>query len=250
MEHYYCSKCGKRIKPNITFKQEITLTLYCPKCNSSIHSLKSELTFRGVNTRFKGVYIAFEGIDGSGKTCQSLRLTRRLREIGYNVVYVREPWNDSLKMFLYKYSLEPDVETYVFAVDRIILQREIVIKALSEGSIVVSDRSVYASLAYQGARGLPLEYILFVNRVVKPPDIVVLLDLPVDIALKRISGRVKTRFEEKEYLLRVRELYLKLPEVFKNTLFIVVDASKSISEVEMDIWRKLAPVLKEIEGGV
>ncbi|HIQ03985.1 MAG TPA: hypothetical protein EYH40_06180, partial [Desulfurococcales archaeon] len=78
MEYHYCSRCGKRIKPDIVFKQEITLTLYCPECNSNIYSLKSELVLKSVNTRFKGVYIAFEGIDGSGKTCQSLRLIRRL----------------------------------------------------------------------------------------------------------------------------------------------------------------------------
>lgn len=195
------------------------------------------------DVKMKGLYIAFEGIDGSGKTYHSERIANKLKELGYDIVYVREPWNDNLKNFLYSYNLEPDVETYVFAVDRIMLHKEIVTKALSEGKIVISDRSVYASMAYQSAKGVPLEFILLVNRVIKLPDVVFLLDLPVEVALERIKNRQRTRFEEKEYLKRVREIYLKLPTIFKNTTFIIIDASKSIAEVEKEIQKYLVSIL-------
>jgi len=226
------------------FDCKLKTTLFCPKCNNVLQITESNVTLSKHDNKVKGLYIAFEGIDGSGKTLQSQKMAKTLRSKGYNITYVREPWDEKLKNFLYNHELEPDVETYVFAIDRIMLQRKIVLKALKEGNIVISDRSVYASLAYQGARGLPLEFILFVNRTVKMPDIVILLDIPVDEALERIKRRRRTRFEEREYLEKVREIYLKLPQIFRNTIFIVVDASKNINEVEREIQIRLIPILK------
>lgn len=176
----------------------------------------------------RGVYIAVEGIDGAGKTLISGMLTRELDRRNYRSLYVREPWLPKIKEFLYADSLDPEVESMVFAVDRMVLQSLVVKPALERGVVVVSDRTVFSSLAYQYVRGVPEEKILFFNRKVVFPDLVFLLDLDVDTALARIRDRRKNRFELKHFLRKVRARYLELS---KKHGFIVVDASRSPEEV-------------------
>ncbi|AKG39366.1 hypothetical protein MA03_04610 [Infirmifilum uzonense] len=191
-----------------------------------------------------GVYIVFEGIDGSGKTTQAVMLYEYLSNRNFEVVLVREPWVKAIKDFLYKHDLDPDAEAYLFAADRIILQKEVVLPALESGKIVVSDRSVFASLAYQVVRGLPADFIMAINRSIRLPDIVVLLDLPLELAVKRLEARGETtRFEDPSFMQKVRERYLELAREY-NSLFIVIDASRTIHEVHQEILTKLAEKLK------
>lgn len=238
----FCPQCRGFIKPKIvkipTFTGELIIEYHCPK-HGLLETEKRRMRLPSRRIPEAGVYIAIEGIDGSGKTTQAILLHSHFEKNGYDAVLVKEPWIKAIKEFLYKYDVDPDAEAYIFAADRIILQKEVVIPALEEKKIVVSDRSIYASLAYQGARGLDQEFILAINRHIRHPDVVVLLDLPVEEALDRIvSRKVKTRFEDPEFLEKVRQIYLGLAERYREK-FVVVDASRSVRETFSEILEKL-----------
>ncbi|MEZ0345823.1 MAG: dTMP kinase [Infirmifilum sp.] len=238
----FCPQCQDYVKPRVvrsfTLSGEVIIEYYCPK-HGFITSERKTLPLPQRNITPGGLYIVFEGIDGSGKTTQAVMLYEYLSRKNYEVVLVREPWVKAIKDFLYKHDLDPDAEAYLFAADRIILQKEVVLPALEAGKIVISDRSVFASLAYQAARGLPEEFIMAINRSIRLPDIVILLDLNPDEAVKRLKNRGETtRFEDPEFMVKVRDKYLSLAQNY-NSLFVVVDASKPIREVHRDIIAKL-----------
>ncbi len=239
METLFCPNCREEVRPRVvktpTFVGTVIVEEYCPKCGLMLGRRVEELKLPTRKVTRKGLYIAIEGISGSGKTLQARRLVDRLRREGYEALYVKEPYVKAIKEFLYKHRVDPDVEAYLFAADRIILQTEVVLPALEEGKVVVSDRSVYSSLAFQVARGVPEEFVLALNRSIRRPDLVILLDLPVSQALERIRDReVLTRFDERSLLERVRARYLELAKTYD---FKIIDASMSPDEVAESIWR-------------
>jgi len=118
----------------------------------------------------RGLLICIEGLDKSGKTTQSRLLVESLRNKGFDAVYTTEPSNGEIGRFIRRYILQRrervsiSVEALLFAADRIDhVEREIK-PLLNDGKIVVSDRYVYSSLAYQGAAGLDVEWIKEINR--------------------------------------------------------------------------------------
>lgn len=241
-----CPTCAKIVIP----REIVSITLFgerikeyrCPYCNALIEIeklLEKELPQR-YPEKAKGLYIAFEGIDGSGKTYYSQRIYERLKQEGYNVILVKEPYIEAVKEFIHRSQeeIDSDAEAYIFAADRIILQKNVVLPALRRGWIVISDRSIYSSLAFQVVRGLPELFILSLNRSIRFPDKVILLDLPVDTAISRIkaTGRTLTRFEEREFLDNVRKRYLEMAKK-ESDKFIIIDASESKEIVEEKIWR-------------
>ncbi len=178
-----------------------------------------------------GVLICMEGIDGSGKTTLSRLLVGYLCSLGFDAVYTTEPTRYSLpgrrirESFFAPERLPVEEEFKLYLDDRIIHLRDEVIPMLKDGKIVVTDRYYFSSVAYQGARGLDLNFILEENlKVSIVPNLVLLLDLPIDEAI------VNT-FEKKENLQKVREIYFKLVEKFPNLIH-VIDVNKSIQDVE------------------
>jgi len=231
----FCTRCIKEVVPRVirtpTFTGEVIVETYCPDCGLL---LTRQVKLLKLPTRpiseVKGLYVAIEGIDGSGKTLIAGMVARRLREEGYDVVLVKEPYVKAIKEYLYNHDVDPDAEAFLFAADRIILQKEVIIPALKEGKIVIGDRSLYSTMAFQGARGLPDEFLEAINRSIKYPDVVILLDLPVEIALERIDkrGRARTRFETPEFLKKVRKRFLELANAHG---FYVLDATKRPEEI-------------------
>ncbi len=251
----FCPKCRKEIKPIVrlypTLLGEVKADFLCP-----IHNIvlltetirKMMLPERRPQLVREGVYIAFEGIDGSGKTFFAKWLVEELKKKGYDVIYVIEPHIKAIKDFLYKYDIDADAEAYIFAADRIILQKTTILPALREGKIVISDRSIYASIAYQTVRGLDEEFIWGINREIKIPELVIVLDVPASVALERIknAGRSLTRFEEKEFLEKVRRKYKEIIKRYtKLSQFILIDADRKVEDVKQDI---LNIVLEYIRG--
>ncbi len=173
-------------------------------------------------------YVAIEGIDGAGKTLMTRLLEQRLKGQGVDVIAVKEPWGRENTRFLYEAGPSPLAEAIIFAADRLVLQHSIVKPALEEGAIVLSDRSVYSSLAYQYVRGLPEEKILELNSDAVFPGTVILLDIEAEEALARLGARARTRFEKLGFLERVRRRYLELAGRYG---FHVVDAARSPPEV-------------------
>ena len=149
-------------------------------------------------------YIAFEGIEGCGKSTQARRLADEIgavltRETGGTAIgaRVREVLHDPVNTHL-----SPVAEALLIAGDRAQHRSEILEPALSAGRHVVSDRSVYSSIAYQGyGRGLPLDVLRSVNDWAlggRWPDLVVLLDIDHQSAMSRLADRALDRFERED----------------------------------------------------
>ncbi len=203
-----------------------------------------------------GVFICFEGIDGSGKTSHSRSAVDFLKSVSFDAVYTTEPTRYSIpgrKLRESFFALERfpvEEEFRLFLEDRIIHLKDEVIPQLKNKKIVVTDRYYFSSVAYQGSRGLDWKYILSENEKVSiVPDIVLLLDLPVDVAIKRIaSDRTEgvNTFEKKESLQKVKEIYYALAKKFPN-LFHIIDVDKPIIEVSKIINEYLLNFLQEKE---
>jgi dTMP kinase len=161
----------------------------------------------------KGVFICIEGLDGCGKTTQAKLLVARLRQ-QYDAVYTAEPSDGKIGSFIrrsYLYSerrISHVAEALLFAADRVDhLERE-VLPALRKGQVVVSDRYVYSSMAYQGAAGLDLGWIKKINEYAIRPDLAFFIDVTPEVVMQRLRRR-RTVMENLSTQQRVREVYLK-----------------------------------------
>jgi dTMP kinase len=143
-----------------------------------------------------GFYLALEGGDGAGKTTVADRLRKLLEARGRGVVVVREPGGTLLgeeirRLLLHSSEMAPWAEAMLFAAQRAQLVDEVVAPALGRGEVVISDRSFYSSLAYQGeGRGLGVEAVRAVNLAAVAgvvPDLVVVLEVEPEAALARQS---------------------------------------------------------------
>jgi len=175
-----------------------------------------------------GVFICIEGLDASGKTTQSKLLVKKLRKRGFNAVYTTEPSRGQVGRLIRKHVLygknrsSAVLEALLFAADRIDhIEREVK-PLLNKGKIVVSDRYLYSSLAYQGAAGLNLKWIEEINKWAKKPDLAIYIDIPPKIALQRLK-RKKSVMENLKNQQKVREIYLNLA---KTGVLRVVDGNK------------------------
>jgi len=187
----------------------------------------------------KGFFICIEGLDGCGKTTQSKLLVKKLRKKGYNAVYTTEPSRGKIGKFIRKYCLDREkrvpsvVETLLFAADRFEHLQSEIVPALKEGKIVISDRYVYSSLAYQGAAGLDLNWIKMINKHAIPPDLAIFIDVEPEVVIQRLKPR-KSVMENLHTQQMVREVYLKFVE---NKELTKIDGSKSKKEVAKEILK-------------
>lgn len=183
--------------------------------------------------------IAIEGIDGAGKTTQAKRLVWWLRANGVNACYTSEPTNSLFGKLIRKRlrsrTSDPRLDALLFAADRIEHYYRYIKRRLDDGYVVVTDRYVYSSLAYQGALTGDFEWVRAINKWVPPPDVAIYIDISPEVGLKRLSSRKttrKTKFEEIDTLRRVRELYLRM---CMEGLLINIDGGRSIEEVQENI---------------
>jgi dTMP kinase len=195
----------------------------------------------------KGIFICIEGLDGSGKTTHAHRLVRNLQKKGFDAIYTTEPSRGEYGKFIRASVLQgkkrvPRVmEALLFAVDRVEHLEKTVKPALKEGKIVVSDRCVYSSLAYQGAAGLDLEWIEEINRFALSPDLVIYIDVPSEVVVKRIR-RKKSVMERLETQRKVKEVYMKFVD---NGKLMPIDGDKTKGEVEQSILSVILDFLQK-----
>ncbi len=169
----------------------------------------------------KGKFITFEGSEGCGKSTQSRLLYEYLKKNGYKVVYLREPGGTRISERIREILLDPKdhitpaAETLLYMAARAQIVDEIIKPALLKGKIVICDRFLDSTIAYQGyGLGIDINMIKsignFATEEIKP-DLTILLDLPVHEGLKYRKFS-KDRIERRSYLyhLRVRRGYLKL----------------------------------------
>lgn len=181
--------------------------------------------------------MAFEGIDGSGKTTVSRRVSEFLRERGEKVEWTSEPtrhWLGEAVRRSYRDDVGPLAEAFLFLADRAVHLAEIR-RLVQAGCLVVCDRYAASTYAYQGAR---LEGVVprppeFLRAVTEPwylaPDLTILLRVPVDVGLARIASRPdRVRFEDKAFLSKVAANYERLAS---SGRFVVLDSTRPVEEV-------------------
>jgi dTMP kinase len=185
-------------------------------------------------------YIAFEGIDGAGKSTVASRFADALSATGERVVRVREPGGtdvgEGIREILlgHDWNPAPWPEALLFAAARAQLAAEIIAPALNSGAWVVGDRSVYSSLAYQGgARGLGIETVRRVNQAGLGdvwPDLVVLLEVDPSTALARQDDPDRIGGEGIEFQEAVASAFAKIASEERER-FLVVDAGSDLDSV-------------------
>ena len=195
-------------------------------------------------------YIAFEGIEGTGKSTIAARLVAHLENHGIDVLFVREPGSSPTGERIRRVLLDPDgtvspwSEALLFAAARAQLAHEVVGPALAAGRWVVSDRSVYSSLAYQGGgRGLGVGRVRSVNEPGLGevwPEMVVLLQLDAETGLLRQEDPDRIGGEGAEFQSKVADAFDSIAAAEPDR-FVTVDASLDIENV----W---AAVVRHVEG--
>jgi len=195
----------------------------------------------------RGKLIALEGIDGSGTTTQAKLLFRALKERGHKVLLTSEPSRGPAGRLVRDYlqgryrladaRLGASVLALLFAADRLEhLGRELN-PWLATGGIVLTDRYLFSSLAYQSLACDP-DWVETINRHAPLPDLTLLLDLPATVAFQRVNQRGVERdlFEKLELQKRIRRNYLRLAQNPRYRRgIIVVDAASPIKKVSEDI---------------
>ncbi len=185
-------------------------------------------------------YIAFEGVDGAGKSTVAARVAEALERDGHSVVFVREPGGtpvgEAVRSTLLDAgdTMSPRTEALLFAAARTQLAHEVIRPSLQSGSIVVSDRSVYSSLAYQGGgRQIGVEAVREPNAWGLEgvwPDMVVLLELDAGAGLSREDEADRISREGVELMERVAASYEGLADD-EPGVFVRVDASRPVDDV-------------------
>ena len=215
-----------------------------------------------------GHFVTIEGIEGAGKSTLRTRLADFASAAGLDVLLTREPGATSLGQTIRSIVLDPKnkkldplAELMLFAADRAQHVQEVLRPALDRGALVICDRYIHSTLAYQGyGRGIDLKQLVALNEIVirgLKPDLVLLLDLPPEVGLSRAEARAKrasgtfqvdltggtvtggtaastewTRFEEQDIAFhqRLRKGFLELSKDSANR-FVVLDATKGPDEV-------------------
>jgi len=212
--------------------------------------------------KWGGYYVAVEGIEGCGKTTQAEHLAENLRrELGNReVVLTQEPGGCNLGSKIrevLELEMEPEAEAYCFATARAQSIREIVRPALDRGAVVVSDRSIYSSFAYQGGgRKLGRDRIWEINKEAVGetlPDQIILIDLPVEVGLARkekdesLGRLIRLDNQKIDFYREVRRDYLEMAYEDSDR-WVVVDGQGRREEIATEILGKVLPRVKGAIG--
>jgi dTMP kinase len=197
----------------------------------------------------RGLFITFEGTEGSGKTTQAELLSEWLEK--ESAVLVREPGGTELSeqirdVLLYRgLAIDAEAEMYLFMAARRQLIAEVIAPALAAGQIVIADRYHDSTLAYQGgARGVPTTWPPTFPR----PDITFLLEGPAEVGLNRheVAGKSKDRMEQEsiDFHRKVAEAYERLADA-EPQRFVRLDATGSRDRIHLEVRDRLKALLAE-----
>jgi dTMP kinase len=205
----------------------------------------------------KGILISLEGIEGTGKTIQSKLLYEYLTKKGYEVILTGEPGGTRIGLKIRELLLSvenkgmtPLAELLLYNASRAQHIQEIILPAMNKGAIVITDRFTDSTVAYQGyGRGIDLDIINSITRIVAAglqPDITILLDLDVEVGLKRNRGINKMdrlELEDVEFHKQVRNGYLEIATKEQERIKLI-DASEGIEQVHNRIIKIIMDFLK------
>jgi dTMP kinase len=223
-------------------------------------ALQGELgSITGVPTQ--GIFIAFEGGEGTGKSTQSKLLAQWLEQEGESVVLTREPGGTDLGKDLRKIllghetgAISPRAEALLYAADRAHHVYSVIRPALDRGDVVITDRYFDSSAAYQGAGRIlnPAEVARISRWATESlyPTLTILIDVPAEIGLGRLQSRDRLEAESNDFHERVRQEYLQIAMMDPERYF-VVDGTQSVDEIHTQIIARVVelPALKGNAGG-
>jgi len=195
----------------------------------------------------RGYLVAFEGIDGSGKSTHLKLAARALKEKGFKVTELKEPtegkWGERIRS-LRENEVTPREELDLFLKDRREDVEGNILPALEAGKLVLIDRYYFSTMAYQGARGIDVKQIRRLNEQFAPvPELVIIFDVPVDVGLRRIETNRRSRhyyFERREYLEKVAGIYQQM----KAENIVHIDATRPIEVVASEVMEKIEGLIK------
>jgi dTMP kinase len=198
----------------------------------------------------RGVFVVLEGGDGSGKSTQARLLVSRLRDLGREVVATREPGATEAgaairSLVLGGGDLDPRAEALLIAADRAEHVAGVIRPALERGAVVVSDRYIPSSLAYQGvARGLGVDEIARLSEWATGalvPDVVIVLDVPASEAADRRAGpQDRMEREPDSFRVAVNQAYRDLAARFG---WILADGTSPADRVAEEVWEAVRPLV-------
>lgn len=202
-----------------------------------------------------GIFITFEGVDGAGKTTQIVRLRAALESDGHAVVVTREPGGDTLaegvRSLLLHGDIEPRAELLLFLASRAQNTERVIRPHLAQGGIVLCDRFIDSSIAYQGvARGLGRDTVAHLNSFATgglKPDLTFLLDLPPEIGLTRQTDKNRMESESLDFHRRVREGFLTEAQN-EWARFCVLDATQAPEALHETILARVRQKIQAIRG--
>ena len=215
------------------------------------NAIKGELgSITGART--KGIFIAFEGGEGSGKSTQSKLLKKWLEEEGEEVLLSREPggteMGKDLRRILLDHStgdISPRAEALLYAADRAHHVFSKIRPALDRGEVVITDRYFDSSIAYQGAgRVLVSGEVARISRWATEslfPTLTILIDQPAEIGLSRLKSKDRLEIEPIDFHERIRQEYLQLTLIDPER-YLVVDGRQSIEEIHQEIIARVGEI--------
>ena len=202
-----------------------------------------------------GLFVTFEGVEGAGKTTQIRLLREALEAAGHNVCVTREPGGDALaegiRNLLLHVAMTPRAELLLFLASRAQNVEAIIRPHLAAGGVVLCDRYIDSSVAYQGAaRGLGRDTVAHLNTFATRgliPDLTFLLDLAPEVGLARQQERNRMESESLEFHQRVREGFLT--EAQNNaSRFCILDAALSPDALQALILTRTLTALQTVLG--
>jgi dTMP kinase len=209
----------------------------------------------------KGVFISFEGIEGTGKSTQAGLIAEYLRKEGYRVIQTMEPGGTEISMKIREVLLSLDnkkmdcmTELLLYNAARVQHIKEVINPALERGDIVITDRFSDSTIAYQGyARGIDLRLIdsldmIATNRL--RPDITILLDIDVRTGLQRnraLNKRDRLELEDIAFHEKVRQGFVQMASREPGRIRLV-DCSESLEKVHQKVVKTLSEFFKEGYG--
>ncbi len=201
----------------------------------------------------RNFFIAFEGLDGSGKSTQIQPLADKLKLQGYKVYTTSEPTNNRIGLLIkdiFNHKMEADHRTIaaLYAADRLehlLNKTDGILKKLEEGYTVITDRYYFSSYAYHGTH-MDMDWVIEINSLsagLLRPDLNIFIDVPIDVCVKRLNqGRSLTElYENEENLNKVRKKYFEAFEKLsgKEKIFIT-DGNRPAELIAKDIWQEVS----------
>jgi dTMP kinase len=204
------------------------------------------------------VFVCFEGGEGAGKSTQSRLLRERVEAAGHVVLLTHEPGDTPVGAEVRRIVLDPETgeladrtEALLYAADKAEHVHAVVAPALERGEVVVTDRYVDSTLAYQGAgRALDVSELEWVARWATEdlrPHLTVLLDLDPAHGLTRFDERDRIEGESIEFHHRVRSAFLRLADADPDH-YLVLDARAPVEEIADAVHARLAPLLDQVRA--